>query len=99
MGMDDRQLLTRVQVPLAVPTILAGVRIATVSTVGMVTIGALVGYGGFGTLILSGFQANFYHAQIMTATIACVLLALIFELLLTLVERLLAPWSKLEWAE
>ena len=99
MGMDDRQLLTRVQVPLAVPTILAGVRIATVSTVGMVTIGALVGYGGFVTLILSGFQANFYHAQIMTATIACVLLALIFELLLTLLERLLAPWSRLEWAE
>lgn len=94
MGMTDRQTLWRVQVPMAVPTILAGVRIATVSTVGMVTIGALVGYGGFGQLILSGFQQNFFHAQIATATICCVLLATFFELLLLGVERGATPWTR-----
>lgn len=94
MGLTDRQILTRVSLPLALPTILAGIRIATVSTVGMVTIGALVGYGGFGTLILSGFQNNFWHAQIMTATLGCVLLAVVFELLLLLVEKVAAPWTR-----
>jgi osmoprotectant transport system permease protein len=94
MGMGKRQLLAKVELPLAVPTILAGIRIATVSTVGMVTIGALVGYGGFGTLILSGFQNNFYHAQIITATLCCVLLAVMFEVLLQIVERITAPWAR-----
>lgn len=94
MGLTDRQVLTRVSLPLALPTILAGIRIATVSTVGMVTIGALVGYGGFGTLILSGFQNNFWHAQIMTATLGCVLLAVVFEVLLLGVEKIAAPWTR-----
>jgi osmoprotectant transport system permease protein len=94
MGLTDRQVLARVSLPLALPTILAGIRIATVSTVGMVTIGALVGYGGFGTLILSGFQNNFWHAQIMTATLGCVLLAVVFEVLLLAVEKVAAPWTR-----
>ena len=94
MGMTGRSVLWRVEVPLAMPTILAGVRIATVTTVGMVTIGALVGYGGFGTLILSGFQQNFWHAQILTATLCCVLLAVVFEVLLHGVERLTTPWAR-----
>jgi osmoprotectant transport system permease protein len=98
MGMGDRSILWRVEVPLAVPTILAGVRIATVSTVGMVTIGALVGHGGFGSLILSGFQQNFWHAQILTATLACVLLAVVFEVLLLGVERVSTPWARRERA-
>lgn len=94
MGLTSRQIATRVSIPLAMPTILAGIRIATVSTVGMVTIGALVGYGGFGTLILSGFQNNFWHAQIFTATLCCVLLAVVFEVLLLIVERLTVPWTR-----
>lgn len=94
MGLTSRQILTRVSIPLALPTILAGIRIATVSTVGMVTIGALVGYGGFGTLILSGFQNNFWHAQILTATLCCVLLAVVFEMLLLLLEKVAAPWTR-----
>ena len=94
MGMGSSGLLWRVEVPLAIPTILAGIRIATVSTVGMVTIGALVGYGGFGTLILSGFQQNFWHAQILTATVCCVLLAVLFEVLLHSLEWFSAPWSR-----
>ncbi len=94
MGMDPRRVLWRVEVPLAMPTIIAGVRIATVSTVGLVTIGALVGYGGFGGLILSGFQQNFWHAQIFTATVACVLLATVFEVALHWAQRRAAPWAR-----
>lgn len=94
MGLGQRDILLRVELPLALPTILAGIRIATVSTVGMVTIGALVGYGGFGGLILSGFQQNFWHAQIFTATVCCVLLATAFELGLHLLERAASPWAR-----
>lgn len=94
MGMDRRAILWRVELPLALPTIIAGIRIATVSTVGLVTIGALVGYGGFGGLILSGFQQNFWHAQIFTATVACVLLAIVFETMLHWVQRRSAPWTR-----
>jgi osmoprotectant transport system permease protein len=65
-----------------------------VSTVGLVTIGALVGHGGFGTLILGGFVDNFYHAQIMTATLLTVALAIVLEGLLLLLERALTPWSR-----
>lgn len=94
MGMGHRRILWLVEVPLAMPTILAGVRLATVSTVGLVTVGALVGHGGFGTLILSGFTNNFYHAQIMTATILTVMMAVTFDLLLQGAERLLTPWAQ-----
>lgn len=94
MGFDSRRMLWRVELPMALPTILAGIRIATVSTVGLVTIGALVGHGGYGSLILSGFQQNFWHAQIMTATLLCVALAVVLELLLVLLERKLVPWTR-----
>lgn len=94
MGYGRSRLLWQIEVPLALPTILAGVRIATVSTVGLVTIGALVGHGGFGSLILGGFINNFWHAEIMTATIAVVVLALLLEGLLTLLERALTPWNR-----
>lgn len=94
MGFSDRQLLWRVQVPLALPSVLAGLRIATVSTVGIVTVGALVGYGGYGTMILAGLNENFYHAKIATATICAVLLAISLDALLLLVERRSTPWAR-----
>ncbi len=94
MGFGPVRTLWQVDLPLALPTILAGIRVATVSTVGLVTIGALVGYGGFGSLIYSGFLQNFWHAQIMTATLACVVLAVFLEVSLQLVERALTPWAR-----
>ena len=94
MGYSKMRILYGVELPLATPTILAGIRVAMVSTVGLVTIGALVGYGGFGSLIYSGFLSNFWHAQIMTATIACVLLAIVLEILLQMLERVLTPWAR-----
>ncbi|BCJ32666.1 glycine/betaine ABC transporter permease [Actinocatenispora thailandica] len=95
MGYGRLGLLTRIELPLSLPSIMTGLRIATVSTVAMVTVGSVVGgYGGFGELILEGFRNNFYKAQIMTATIATVLLALVFDLVLALLGRLATPWSR-----
>jgi osmoprotectant transport system permease protein len=93
MGFGPIRMLTRVDVPLALPSIFAGLRVATVSTIGLVTIGSLVGYGGFGNLINQGFQNNFYHAEIMTATLACVILALVCDALFVLLQTALTPWT------
>jgi osmoprotectant transport system permease protein len=94
MGYGGGRMLWQVQVPLALPTILAGIRIATVSTVGLVTVGALVGHGGFGSVILDGFVNNFFHAQILAGTVLVVVLALALEGLLVLLERALTPWTR-----
>lgn len=94
MGYGRAQLLARVELPLALPSIMTGLRIATVSTVALVTVGAVVGHGGLGGLILIGFRNNFYKPQILTATILCVLLALVCELALSLLSRTLTPWTR-----
>lgn len=94
MGYGKGQLLARVELPLALPSIMTGLRIATVSTVALVTVGAVVGHGGLGQLILSGFRNNLYKPQIVTATIMCVLLALLCEVVLSLVTRALTPWAR-----
>jgi osmoprotectant transport system permease protein len=65
-----------------------------VSTVALVTVGALIGYGGLGDLILSGFRNNFYKAQILTNTLLAVSLALVLDLLLAGLGRVLTPWAR-----
>jgi len=94
MGYGKVAQLWRVELPLALPGLLTGVRLATVSTVALVTVGALVGEGALGSLLMDGFRANFYKAQISTAAILCVLLALSFDLVLLLVGRVLTPWRR-----
>ncbi|WBB78869.1 ABC transporter permease [Micromonospora sp. WMMD882] len=94
MGYGRWGRLTRVELPLALPGILTGLRLATVSTVALVTVGVVVGRGGLGQLIFAGFQNNFYKAQIMTGTLLCVLLALLLDLLLAGLGRLLTPWLR-----
>jgi osmoprotectant transport system permease protein len=94
MGYGRRRLLWQVQLPLAIPSIFAGLRVATVSTIGLVTIGALLGYGGLGNLILSGFTNNAYHAQIMTATLLVVALSVVADVALLLLQNLVAPWLR-----
>lgn len=94
MGYGRWRQLLRIDLPLALPGILTGVRLATVSTVALVTVGAAVGHGGLGQLILAGFRNNFYKAEIATNTVLCVLLALALDLVLLLVGRLLTPWTR-----
>lgn len=94
MGYGKAAMLWRVELPLALPSIMTGLRIATVSTVALMTVGEIVGFGGFGNLILGGFRNNFYRAQIFTATVAVVALALILDALLALTGRALMPWNR-----
>jgi osmoprotectant transport system permease protein len=94
MGYGRWARLLRVELPLALPGLVTGVRLATVSTVALVTVGVLVGKGGFGQLILGGFQNNFYKAQISTGAIACVALAVLLDLLLAGCGRILTPWTR-----
>lgn len=93
MGYGRFVRLLRIELPLALPSILTGVRLATVSTVALVTVGSLIGYGGLGDLIFSGFRNNFYKAQILTGTLLSVALALALDLLLAVAGRLLTPWT------
>ena len=93
MGYGRLAQLLRIDLPLALPGILTGVRLATVSTVALVTVGVLVGHGGLGQLILGGFRNNFYKAQILTGTLLCVALALLLDLLLAALGRWLTPWT------
>jgi osmoprotectant transport system permease protein len=93
MGLTESQRLWRVDVPLALPVILAGVRIATVSTIGLVTIGGLIGRGGFGKLIFDGLQA-FFTTEILLGAALSVVLALAAEALLLLFQRALTPWAR-----
>jgi osmoprotectant transport system permease protein len=95
MGYGRFGRLWHVELPLALPSIVTGVRLATVSTVALVTVGAAVGgKGGLGELILGGFRNNFYKAEILTATILCVALALVLDLILAVIGRLLTPWAR-----
>jgi osmoprotectant transport system permease protein len=93
MGYGRFGRLWRVELPLALPGILTGLRLATVSTVALVTVGVLVGHGGLGQLILAGFRVG-YRAEITTGTVLCVVLALLLDLILAGTGRLLTPWSR-----
>ncbi|TQN37727.1 osmoprotectant transport system permease protein [Blastococcus colisei] len=94
MGYGPARLFWQVELPLALPAFMAGLRIATVSTVALTTVGVIVGHGGLGQLITGGFNANFYRAEIVTGALGCVLLALLADLLLAGAERLLTPWAR-----
>ncbi|MET9873886.1 ABC transporter permease [Actinacidiphila glaucinigra] len=93
MGYGPVRLLWEVELPLALPAVMAGVRIATVATVSLTTVGSIIGYGGLGNLIKDGMQ-SFFKAEVLTASVICVVFALVADLLLLGVQRLLTPWAR-----
>ena len=93
LGFKRIGLLLRVELPIAVPVILAGLRVATVSNVSLVSVGALLGVGGLGALFTDGLQRD-YLAPIITGIVLSVLLALVLDTLIVLVQRVLTPWSR-----
>lgn len=93
VGYSERRLLLQVEIPLALPVIMAGIRVATVSTVALVTVGSIVSYGGLGNLLLLAV-GNQFKAQIFAASLLCVLLAVVLDVALYLVQRLLTPWTR-----
>jgi osmoprotectant transport system permease protein len=93
MGYTGRQLLWRVELPMALPAIMAGVRVATVSTIGLTTVGFIIGKGGLGELIIDGLD-RFYTPEVIVGAVLSVALALAADGLLLGVERLLTPWAR-----
>lgn len=93
MGYGPLRLMYAVELPLALPALMAGVRMATVSTIAMTTVGGIIDYGGLGNLLFSGLDSVF-KAQVLTASVICVLLAVGADLLLLGVQWLLTPWAR-----
>ncbi len=93
VGYGSSRLLVRVELPLALPVLMAGLRVATVSTVALVTIGSIVSYGGLGNLLLRAV-GNQFKAQILAASLLCIALAVLLDLVLVVVQRLLTPWTR-----
>ncbi len=93
MGYSGQRLLWRVELPLALPTIFASLRVATVSTVALTTVGVLVNHGGLGNLIDQGQDSNF-KPEVLTASVLCVVLAIVADLGLVGTQRLMLPWRR-----
>jgi osmoprotectant transport system permease protein len=93
MGHTRRQMLWRVELPVALPAIVAGIRVATVSTVGLVTVGFIIGKGGLGELIIDGLD-RFYTPEVVVGVVLSIALALVADGLLMAAERALTPWSR-----
>jgi osmoprotectant transport system permease protein len=93
MGFTRRRQLLRIELPLAVPSIVAGIRIATVTTIGLVTVTAYIGQGGLGQLILEGLNRDF-RTPLVVGSVLSVALAAVADLGLVGVERLVTPWAR-----
>ncbi|KGM13917.1 ABC transporter permease [Cellulomonas bogoriensis] len=93
LGMGRVRTLLTVELPNALPAVVAGLRLATVTTVALVTIGVVVGFGGLGQLMFRGFQSG-YRAEVVTATLLTVLVALVADLVLLALGRALTPWQR-----
>jgi osmoprotectant transport system permease protein len=91
MGLTERQLLWRVELPLAVPEILAGLRIASTTTVGLATLAFFAGAGGLGEQIFADIN---FKSNVVTAGGLAVLLAAALDALILLVQRLTTPWAR-----
>lgn len=91
MGLTQRQLLWKVELPLAAPAILAGLRIATTTTVGLTALVFLAGAGGLGDAIFDDVR---FRSNVVVASALCVLLAVVLDLLLLAVQRLVTPWAR-----
>ena len=93
MGMTERQLLWKVEMPLAMPEIIAGVRIATVSTVAIATLAVFAGAGGLGDLIYNeGIQRDVFKTAILIGSVITIALAIGLDAILIALQRVLSPW-------
>lgn len=93
MGYTPGRRLVSVELPLALPVIVAGLRIAAVSTIGLVTVTALIGQGGLGRFMIDGFRQRFTTA-LLVGLVLSVVLAVLADLLLLAVQRALSPWER-----
>ena len=93
MGLTERQILWRVELPLALPVIVAGIRIATVTVIGIASIAAYIGAGGLGAPIFLGIDRNF-NTPIIVGALLVALLAMTTDVSLSWLEGRLRPWAR-----
>ncbi|NHN56723.1 ABC transporter permease [Calidifontibacter sp. DB0510] len=93
MGYSPVRRFLAVDLPLAVPVIAAGLRVAAVSNVAIVSVASLLGIPNLGFFLTDGYQ-NYDNGEIWTGIVSCLILALVFDLLIQLAERLLTPWQR-----
>lgn len=93
MGYGGLRRLATVDLPLAVPVIAAGLRVAAVSNVSIVSVASLIGVAQLGSLLTDGYQ-RFYGEELLVGIVCCVLLALAFDVLILAVTWLLTPWRR-----
>jgi osmoprotectant transport system permease protein len=91
MGLTERQVLWRVEMPLALPEILAGLRIATTTTVGLAALAFFAGAGGLGAVLEA---QPYFRSNVVVAGGLCVLLAAVLDLVILLTQRALTPWRR-----
>ncbi|GAA1082425.1 ABC transporter permease [Nocardiopsis composta] len=94
MGFGPLRRLVQVELPVAVPAVIAGLRVAAVSTISMVSVASLVGLGGLGGLILRDGFNNRFATPIIVGVLLTVALAFLVDAVLVLVQRLLTPWAR-----
>ncbi|MBM7580241.1 ABC transporter permease subunit [Jeotgalibacillus terrae] len=90
MGMTDRQILFKIELPLSLPFLMAGIRTATVLTVGVATLATFVGAGGLGDVIWRGLQ-SYNNSLVLAGAIPVALLALLFDFILKTLEKKTTP--------
>jgi len=93
MGYSVNRQLLRIELPLALPAIIAGIRITAVTTIGLATITALIGQGGLGALIRDGLLRDF-RTPLVVGSVLSVALAVVVDLALAGTQRLLMPWNR-----
>lgn len=96
MGYTPFRRWYSVELPLAMPVVLAGLRVATVANISMVSVSALLGIDSLGSLFTRGFQLNFYVPPIAIGLLLSVLLALVADLAIVMAQRALTPWARAE---
>jgi osmoprotectant transport system permease protein len=93
MGYSRRQLLLRVDLPLALPVIVAGLRVATVTTIGLVTVTSLIGEENLGRFIVQGIR-QLFNTPLVVGAVLSIFLAVVADIALLGLQRLIAPWSQ-----
>jgi osmoprotectant transport system permease protein len=95
MGYTNRERLRRIEFPIAMPVILAGIRITTVTVIGLVTVTSIIGLGGLGFFILDGFRRSIiFPTEIIVGVVMSVALAAVIDLALLALGRFLTPWTR-----
>ena len=93
MGYTPLRRFAAVELPLSIPVVVAGLRVAAVSSISLVTVGAVIGFGGLGQMFTDGFQRDI-PAEIVTGIVLVLVIALVVDGLILLLGRVLTPWDR-----